>query len=158
MSDLISIPPEDASPGNSVVTAGPFWPDIDINDFRESFRVAGPEITHARLVLALRGALLSLRSETIEWKAAQVAAGYATLAAIPADEIDGESVNIHLYRRAIYAFAAADLLENHRDTTATGAGLGRIEESQPTAGDHKRNATHAIRDLKGKRRVKSALI
>lgn len=159
MSDLISIPPADASPAESMVTAGPFWPDIDVNDFREVMRVGGPEITHERLVTALHGGLASLMAETRVWKAAKIAAGYTTLAAVPSDdEIDGEPLNVILYRRAVYGYAAADLLENYRDTTATGAGLGRIEERQPTAGDHKRNAIHAIRDLKGQKRTRVGLI
>jgi hypothetical protein len=148
MSDLISIPPEDESPAGSEITAGDFWPAIDVNDFREAYRVGGPEVTHARLTEALRAGLAIVLKQARTWRITQQEAGHATLAAVTADdEIDGLSLRLISYRQAVSSYAAAYLMETYRGVTATGSGLGRVEEDVLTAADHRRNGHQALSDL-----------
>lgn len=157
-SDTVFIPgPSIDSPG-AVVACGPFWPDISLSDLRETMRIGNSTITSARLRAAITGAVLTLDQDLSDWRAAREAEGHATLDACPAPTIGGESRLIALYRRAVYAYAAADLVETHGDITATAAGLDKTVHNTMTAEDHRRNGVHAIRDMKGLRRIKARMV
>jgi hypothetical protein len=158
MAGFVSSPPAPASPQGSFVDHDSWYPGVDPNHFRDALRV-GPAVTHPRLVEALRGAMITVGRDLRRWKAARVAAGAATLAAVEdQDEIDFEPELVHLYRRAVYAFAAADLVETHHDITATADGRDRSETRALSADDHRRNGLHAIRDILGVGRTTVELI
>jgi hypothetical protein len=152
MSGFIASPPSPASPAGAKVTGGTFWPEIDLNKFRDAMRIGGSEITDARLMPALSDAIVSVGRDLKAWRLANIAEGYTTLAAVPCDddEIDGETAYVGLWRRAVYATATADLVETHRDITATAEGARRAEEFMPGAADHRRNAIRAIRAILGR--------
>jgi hypothetical protein len=151
MSGFIASPPSPASPAGAKITGGTFWPEIDVNDFRDAMRVGGGTVTETRIKPALRDAMISVGMDLKAWRLANIAAGFLTLAAVPCDddEIDGETAYVALWRRAVYATATADLVETHRDLTATAEGARRAEEFMPAAGDHRRNAIRAIRAILG---------
>lgn len=165
MSGFIASPPAPASPNGSTVTAGKFWPAIDVNRFRDAMRIGNQDIPHPRVVEALLGAAIIVDDNLASWRATQEAAGHASLAAVPAETISygsagdqTESRLIILWRRAVHAFAAADLVETHRDVTATSTGLKRDHPQATTPDDHRRNAIHAIRAILGVRRTAVELI
>lgn len=156
--------PPDSAPG-STVAMGPFWPEIALADVRDIMRVGGTTIPDPRLIEALRAAIVSVDEELADWKAAQLDAGYETLLDVPSATMaaDGSGVPTltrlsWTWRRAVLAMATADLTETHRDLTATREGAARAEEIMPTADDHRRNATHAIRDILGVPRTAVELI
>lgn len=161
MSDMVFIPdPEEPTPidPDAVVSAGPFWPDIALSDFRDAMRIGNSTIPEARVRRAIEGALLTVDADLQNWKGGRISAGYLTLADCPSDQLGSRSKLLMLFERAVYAYAAADLVETHRDITATKTGVDKSEAHELTADDHKRNGVHAVRDLKGKRRIKVGLV
>lgn len=134
-----------------------WWPGFSIADFRASARI--PEaVTAIRVRDALVGAMISADVELAAWRAAREAEGHDELAAVPGPELAGEKRAVLLHRRAVYAYAAADLAETHSDIGATQHGRDRREERASSADEHRRNATVAIRDLRGAGRSKVALV
>lgn len=155
---FVAVPPEDATPEGQKVACGPFWPDIDINDFRNKMRVGGTTLPAARLQEAIEGAVLTALNDLIDWQAAQTALGYDTLADVPSIALGGETRLTIAWRRAVYAYATADLTETHRDMGATPTGMNRTEPVILSADDHRRNGLQAVRDILGVNRVTSELI
>lgn len=158
MSGFVSSPTPAVSSAGLMLACGPFWPDIDVNHFRDARRIGGTLIPDARVIDALAAAVLIVDGDLGDWRAAQELAGHDSLIAVPATEIGEESRLISLWRRAVYAHAAADLRETHGAISATGTGGTRAEEMDLTAEDHRRNALHAIRAIKGTRRTAVELI
>lgn len=159
---FVSVPPAPASPGNTVVTAGEWWPEIDCNAMRDALRI-GEIVTHDRLVHEIQNGLITVLGELRAWKALRVADGYASLAEfaaaeMPGDQVDGVSHVEHLFIRAVRCSAAATLVELHRDIAATEQGQNRSEAVLPTAADYRRMATWAVRDMLGVTRTAVELI
>ena len=71
--------------------------------------------------------------------------------------IGGENRTVILWRRAVHAFAAADLAETHTDISATDAGRDRNALREDPCDALRREATAALRDLMGKTRCRVAL-
>lgn len=101
-----------------------FWPDIDREKLRADIRLDGT-VTKERLQKALLAAMWSVNGELREWKKLQTAAGYATLLAVPADQLDGESVKVQQYRAAVYAHVQVQLAEAYRDIDTLPQGAGK---------------------------------
>lgn len=125
-----------------------FWPDIDADRLRASLRLDGT-VSNARLELAAVNAMLSVNRELAVLRAEYLADGYATLADVPAAELQGLSGLVHLYRRAIYCTAGAELAERYRSFDATAAGNQRADDLTPSIDEYRRDARYAIRDLLG---------
>ncbi|RYF02230.1 MAG: head completion/stabilization protein [Comamonadaceae bacterium] len=101
-----------------------FWPDIDREKLRADIRLDGT-VTAERLHKALLTAMWSVNGEVREWKRAQLAAGYATMQDVPADQLDGQSVKVQQYHAAIYAHVQAQLAEAYRDIDTLPQGAGK---------------------------------
>lgn len=159
MAGFVSSPPSSApAPTPDDLVAGDaFWPDVSLATFRDSARIV-TQVTDARARDALRGGMLSVRRELSAWQLMAVLAGADRLADVHDAEVDGEAALVILYRRAVFAYAAADLAETHGEISATGEGRDRAEEIAVSADDHRRNATHAIRDILGTTRTAVELI
>lgn len=148
--------PTPSTPEDEIVS-GPFWPNIDPKMVREAYRIDNTT-TPARL----RGSLIESIAETnnalLAWRIAHQDLGASTLAMIDADRIDGESILIHKYRRAVGVLTKALLLERTRDfdTTAKGDRDAEVLESQ--IGDHRRDWHAAIADMTGRPRTTVELI
>lgn len=138
-------------PEEDVVNDG-FFPDIDPAFVRAVARIP-TSITPARLRAAILGAILSAETDLRGFAASCRAAGHATLAAVPAPRLDGESVHLIRYRRAVALFAKAELIERHRDFDTTAAGGAQADELGASVDDLRRDAIHAIRDMLGKSRT-----
>lgn len=134
-----------------------FFPNIDPAAVREAARIP-TSITPARLRAAILGAIMTVEIDLRAFAAASVAAGHATLAAVPAPQLDGKSVQLIRYHRAIALYAKAELIERHRDFDTTAAGGGQADELTPTIGELRRDAMHAIRDMLGVTRTVVDLI
>lgn len=130
------------------LTNGDFWPTIDATHLRERQRI-GSNVTNARLEEAAVAAMISVNRELYTLKLRYLAQGHDTLAAVPADQIQGESALIHTYRRAIYSTASAEIAERYRTYSATNSGAAKGEEEEQSADDYRRDARFAIRDLLG---------
>lgn len=139
------------------INTDPFWPSIDLDNLRATLRIDS-SVTPARLETAVIAAAIDLNRELSDWRAAQQAAGYATLADVPGDRIKDVSVQAHLYRRAIEAATGAEVCERYRDYSATNTGNNKAEETAPTIDDYRRDLRWAVRDFLGKNRTTVELI
>ena len=135
----------------------PFWPSIDLDALRATLRIDS-SVTPARLETAVIAAAINLNRELSDWRNAQQAAGYATLADVPGDRIKDVSVKAHLYRRAIEAGTGAEVCERFRDYSATNTGGNKAEEVAPTIDDYRRDLRWAVRDFLRKSRTTVELI
>lgn len=159
MSIFIGKPGEpDTTPQpETIVVNDGFFPDIDPADVRSVARITD-SISPPRLRAAILAAIMSAEIDLRSFAAAQIAAGYATLADVPAPKLDGQSVQLIRYHRVIACYAKAELIDRHRDFDTTGAGMDKADELTPTMGELRRDAMHAIRDMLGKTRTTVDLI
>lgn len=125
-----------------------FWPDIDANHLRERQRIGG-DVSNPRLEEAAVAAIISVNRELYSLKLRYMTQGHDTLSAVPADQVQSESALIHIYRRAIYSTASAEVAERYRTYSATNSGAAKAEEEDQSADDYRRDARFAIRDLLG---------
>lgn len=146
-------PPESEAP---IVNDG-FFPNVDPAAVREAARIPS-SVTPARLRAAILGAIMSVEIDLRTFAASSIEAGHATLAAIPAPALDGTSVQLIRYNRAVALYAKAELIERHRDFDTTSAGGNQADELAPTIGELRRDALHAVRDILGKPRTTIDLI
>jgi hypothetical protein len=162
---FIAIAPSSAGAGTSLPEVGNvendgYYPDIVLQDVRDNMRLDGT-VTTPRLIQAIVAAILHVNAELRDWKCQQIAAGYASLAAVPADRIHRESVLIAHYRRAVYSTAKADLIERYRDYDSTASSLSdkkTMEALDNAPGEQRRNAHWAIADIIGRPHVTVELI
>lgn len=161
MNSFIATAPAGAVSGsasNAAVIANDGWfPDIDLTALRAAMRLDGT-VTQERLREAATAAMASVNAELATWRDAQLAAGHASLADVPAPTIGGESVQLARYRRAVYHLAHADLTERYRDYDATKSGGQRAEDLEATVCDARRNVRWALSDLRGIPRTTVELI
>lgn len=136
------------APDEGEITNSPFWPAISLPDLRETVRLDGT-VTTARLKHAVIDAITSVNRDLADWRRARQAEGHTTLAAVPSEVINGESVHLHSYRRAVYAMTRANLLERYTDYSATGDGVKGADAKIISSDDLLRDARFAIRDILG---------
>lgn len=136
------------APAEGEIANSPFWPAISLAELRETVRLDGT-VTTARLKHAVIDAITSVNRDLADWRRAREAEGVATLAAVPSEVINGESVHLHSYRRAVYAMTRANLLERYTDYSATGDGVKGADAKVISSDDLYRDARFAIRDILG---------
>lgn len=157
MSGLIAI----GSPGDDAesvcITSSTFWPQVDLTIVRETVRLDGT-VTSQRLYHAAVDAISSVNRELRDWRNQHQQAGHSTLAAVPADQIDGTSELVMFYLRAVYATTSANLRERYRDFDATADGHKGADQLETPIDDLRRDARWAICDLRGIGRTTVELI
>lgn len=140
----------------TAVTNDGWWPDIDLKAFRDGCRLDGT-VTAPRLRRSVINAVGSVNAELAEWQAMQRAAGSASLADVPAQTIDGKSLKIAQYLRAVDACVQADLAEAYRDLNTlperSGKEIRVLSKLAIRVEDFRRAQRWAIADLKGQPRV-----
>lgn len=139
----------------------PWWPAIELGALRAACRLDGT-VTAARLLHAALAATAGVNAELAPWRAARELEGHTSLAAVPAPIMNGASIKLHHYQRAIYAAVQADLAEVYREIDTTPQGAGKAErvtdQLAVKVDDHRRNMRWAISDLIGIRRTTVELI
>lgn len=139
------------------IVIGSFWPAIDPVEIREAMRLDNTA-TPPRLRPALIEAAATAIETLAAWKIAQIALGYATLATVPSDEIDEETILIHRFKRAVGSLAKALIMERYRDFDATAKGDKRTEALTDPIDDCRRDYHNAIADIVGRPRCTIELI
>lgn len=134
-----------------------FWPEISPAAVREDQRIDNT-VTPARLSATLIEAIAATNYSMSAWRATQIQMGYATLADVPAEKINGVSILIHRYRRAVGCLAKALLLERYRDFDSTARGEKKSDQLTDPIDDHRRDHKYAIADITGRGRVTVELI
>jgi Phage head completion protein (GPL) len=150
----LGLPPD---PATDEVAADGWWPSVSISEFRSLHRVTA-EIPPDRIRAAIRAGMQTALVDLGEWGVLKRAQGYAALEEVPSVEIDGISHFVLCWRRAVTALAKAELSETHRDYDATGSGERKNDGLDQSIIELRRDAQHAIRDLKGLRRTFAELI
>ena len=139
------------------ITNGGFWPVVKPDEIRARMRLDG-SIAPDRLRAAVVAAILMVNDDLVLWRAKQEAAGFATLADVPAEKVDGTSRLVLLYQRAIACCTAAELTERYRSYDASDSANQRADDLTPSIDELRRDQRWAIRDLKGESRVTVELI
>lgn len=139
------------------INNSPFWPSIDLDQVRASLRIDA-SVSLARLETAVIAAVIDVNRELNAWRLARQAEGFATLAEVPGEQIQGVSQWLHLYARAVSSAVGAEVCERYRGYDTTGSGAKRAEDSAPTIEDYRRDQRWAIRDFLGSSRTTVELL
>lgn len=134
-----------------------FYPTIDLTDLRESTRLDAT-VTTERLVNAVTAAMVHVNGQLRTYKEAQEERGFNQLSDCPSTTINGESVLITLYKRAVYCTVQADMNERYSDYDSTNADKKDGKTNDHIAETQRRNAQWAISDLLGRNRCTVELI
>lgn len=137
------VAPEPAPEQAGVIKNTPFWPDVDLSEFRSVMRTDGT-VTQPRLRQVLLTAISEVNAELFDFRNRQRLLGYQALVDVPADVLDGKSERIQHYHNAVYCWARAVLNERYQDYDATASGGKRGEELAEASGDLWRDARWAI--------------
>ncbi|MBN0871857.1 head completion/stabilization protein, partial [Pseudomonas aeruginosa] len=111
MTTLIIKKNDEPQPGGVVVIPPPasdepvikntfFFPDIDPKRVRKGMRLE-QTVAPARLCEAIKTGIAETNAELFLWREQQIAGGFSKLADVPADDLDGESVRVFYYLRAV---------------------------------------------------------
>ena len=146
----------DVTPESDISNDG-FFPTVKPVEFRQTMR-QDKTVTTERMRESLVNAIASVNRQLNTWKSLQVAAGYPTLADVDPSTIGGASVKKHLYLRAVYSLAKAELIERYRDFDATNSGREKADEMVSTEDNYRRDARWAVADIQGKQRTVVELI
>ncbi|ABX50078.1 head completion protein [Shewanella baltica OS195] len=139
------------------ITNSEFWPDIDLAKLREAMRLDGT-VTNERLEHSAINAALQTNSDLKDWRIEQQILGFDGLEQVPAEQINGQSIYLQLYLRAVYCLAKANLIERYSDFDSTAKGLKAGEVLGDSVDDLRRDARFAIRDILGESHVTVELI
>ena len=117
-------------------------------------------ITPPRLLTAVQEAVATTVAQLDAWAKSRKDESHESLAAVPALMIDGESVNVQRFRRAVYCHAKANLIERYSDYDTTGRERRKDQDEarEDQAEHHRRDATWAVRDILGVTRLTVELI
>lgn len=151
-------PPSDPAPLGTV-SAGAWWPAVDLAALRDAMRLDGT-VTPQRLRPAVQEAVATTVGLLAEWAALRESEGHASLADVPALEVDGESINVQRFLRAVYCHAKANLIERYSDYDTTGRARKDDQENsrEDQAEQYRRDASWAVRDILGVPRMSVELI
>lgn len=138
-----------------------WFPDIDLQSLRDDIRLDGT-VTPPRLRRSVINAVGSVNAELAEWQAIQRSAGFDSLEGVPAQTVDGKSMKLVHYLRAVAAYVQADLAEAYRDMGTMPEGVGKearvLSKLETRVDDFRRDVRWAIADLKGQRRIICELV
>lgn len=152
---IISAPP--ATHAEPTIISSPFWPEIDPAVIRDQQRL-DTTIPPNRLRAALIEAIATTNAALRVWRQSHETLGTAALADVAAEEIDGTSILIHRYQRAVGCLAKALILERTRDFDATGKGERKAEFLTDPIDDCRRDHLAALADITGRPRSTIELI
>jgi len=134
-----------------------FWPSIDLEQLRATLRIDA-SVTAPRLETAAVAAAITVNRELSAWRIVQQAAGHTELGDVPSDRINGVSVLVHLYRRAIEAATGAEVCERYRSYDTTNSGNQNADDLTPSIDEYRRDLRWAVRDFLGVNRTTVELI
>ena len=145
---------EDYGTGEDIIRNDDFFPDISLSAFRNQYRADGT-VTEQRLQDALIEAIASVNDELSTFKAQSE---HHFLEQIPAPSVNGESVLIYRYKRAVNCLALANLYERYASYDSTNDGEKKMDLLKDSINELRRDARFAISDIISKRRVDAELI
>ncbi|AXF23505.1 phage head completion protein [Burkholderia pyrrocinia] len=151
--------PKPADPAVASVIPGDGWfPEIDLRVAREVMRLQDGTITDARFRDAVVEGIAHTRDVLAEWRVDREREGAADLATTLSGDVDGVNVQVSRFRRAVYAWALAWLVERYRGYDTSASGTRRAEALDCLPEDARRDAYWAVSDIMRRRRVTVDLI
>ena len=154
-----ALPSSTSAPDTMI--AGGWFPDVDPAAIRVAHRIRG-DVTAERLRAALVAAIITVGNDLELWSALQPAASLADVVDLDlrgnARKVDGKPRLVVCYLRAVALTAKAEIVERYRDIDGTGAGDRKLDAMEPSIGELRRDALHAIRDILGRSRTTVELI
>ncbi|HBX9993547.1 TPA: head completion/stabilization protein [Klebsiella variicola] len=162
MTTLIIKKNDEPQPGGVVVIPPPasdepvikntfFFPDIDPKRVREGMRLE-QTVSPARLREAIKTGIAETNAELFLWREQQIAGGVSKLADVPADDLDGESVRVFYYLRAVTSMATATLYERYRGVDASARGDKKADSIDTTVDELWRDMRWAVSRVQDKPR------
>ncbi|QLB14915.1 phage head protein [Mannheimia granulomatis] len=142
---------------DETITNNGFFPNIELLEVQNAMRIDGTVINE-RLKQAVIEAMATVNADLKAYRLNAEQAQKANLQACDDEQINGESVLVYKYKRAVYCLAVANLYERYRSYDSTKDGHDKAEELESTAGDLKRDYHFAVRDILGENRMISELI
>ena len=148
-SSTVVIPPEQAV--IPVITNTFFFPDVDPKLVNERIRL-GHVVTDERLRAAIKSAMAEVNAELYLFREAQIEAGFKTLADVPAEVLDGESVKCFHYLSAVCAMTTAVIYERYRSYDASAKGDKKADALEVSVDDQWRDMRWHLSRLQGQAR------
>lgn len=145
-SSTVVIPPEQAV--IPVITNTFFFPDVDPKLVSERIRL-GHVVTDERLRAAIKSAMAEVNAELYLFREAQIEAGFKTLADVPAEALDGESVRCFHYLSAVCAMTTAVIYERYRSYDASAKGDKKADALEVSVDDQWRDMRWHLSRLQG---------
>ena len=143
----------DVDDGGAQIAIGTFWPTVKLHDLRLAARIAG-DITTSRLMHMATEAALHVADQLKDWRKQREAEGAESLASVlltsvgePVEQINGESAKVYRFRRAVYSFTRASVLEGYRDVGTTPKGDKDAEALDRQIDDLWRDGRWSIADI-----------
>lgn len=153
----------DMDDGGAEVVVGTFWPTVKLRDLRLAARIAG-DITTSRLAHMATESALHVADQLKDWRRQREAEGSESLASVlftadgePVDMVNGESAKVYRFRRAVYSFTRARVLEGYRDVSTTPKGDKDAEALDRQIDDLWRDGRWSISDIREESRIYSEL-
>lgn len=139
------------------ITNDGFFPDVSTQTLVDVYRVP-PDFAVQALENQLRLAVAWANRQLQAWRAEQVLAGYATLAAVPADMLGDVSVREVYYRAAVFNECRAQLVQESKLLVRRSDAANAATESGETEAGYHELAVKALADLLGVGRVRVGLV
>lgn len=143
-------------PEEDVIAGGGFWPDVSPSEFRATMRLDGT-VSSARVTAELVQGITTVQRLLMAWR--------VDLDTNPFDSkvpdaplINGNTITWHLYQRAVFCFAAAQLQERYQTFDNTAEGDRRAEGDNLLIDQLRRDAHWAVADIEGRTRCTVELI
>lgn len=128
-----------------------FFPDVDPKRVREEMRLE-QTVSPVRLRRAIKAGIAETNAELRDWRDRQRDAGYETLAVVPTDELDGESVRVFHYFNAVCAMTTATLYERYRGVDASAKGDKKADSIDSTIDELWRDMRWSVARIQDKAR------
>lgn len=144
----------DSLNGEDIISNDGFFPNLSLADFRSQARIDGT-VTTPRLQDAVIEAMASVNQELTSLKTQY---GEQPFYAIACPQINGESLMVYRYRRAVTCLALANLYERYTSYDTTNDGEKKAELLNESIDELRRDARFAISDLLNERRINVELI
>ena len=134
-----------------------FFPDLDLKAFIDTYRIPSDHpiaLVEEQVYLAMG----TINKQLDIYRAAQIALGYDTLAAVPADEMGGKSIQIRRYERAVFALAKAKLLQDFATVIRKKEAENLGKEAPEREEKYREFSTQAVREILGKSAISVELL
>ncbi len=157
--DFIATEPlcENPAHAEDTVISDGWFPDIDLVQMRAVMRLDGT-VTSIRLKTAVQGAVINVNQELHAWQQTQKEEGFTSLSSIPSSTIDGQSILVWHYVRAVFHWGVAELQSQYRDFSSTHTGVEHAQNLESRIDEERRLARCALRALLQKTAITAELI